>query len=1058
MKSKKTRTKKITHFKHSTYLTLLIVVLLNTSNVIAGDINSSVHLPHLNNSFKSKQQEEIFKGRILDKNGYPLIGVTVRNATKETGVVSDTDGYFAIEAKPDDKIIFSYIGYKNFEMTKKKNQTSLEVILEEDLQELDEIVIVGMGQQRKASVIGSITTVDPKEITAPQRSLTASLSGRVAGATIVQRTGEPGNDAASFWIRGISTFGSSKSPLILVDGVERSMDDIVTEEIESFSILKDASATAVYGVRAANGVVLITTRKGIAQAAPTIDFKIESGFSEFTRLPDYLDGANYARLYNEAQGFVTYDEEWIEKMENKVNPYIYPNVNWFDEVFNKYAYNTTANLGIRGGGKVARYFINAAYYGETGNLKDNPDTEYSTNINLKRYNFRSNVDVTITKTTVLNLEIGAILSDRHSPMSNHEDATRSMSPAEAVFYHANRATPLSTPIKVPIGEDGDGNPIFGWGSPSQIGESNPVEALMGRGYGTRTNNSVMSQVVLNQELPFILPGLKFIGNFSFDANNYSNIIRGRRSSTYNATLGEDDELIIKEIIKGSESLSYSTNSTSNRAIEVKGQLLYEQLFNERHRVGGMLMYYQRDYLNSSAGSSILALPYRKQGVATRATYALDDTYFGEFNMGYNGSENFPKSNRFGFFPSLALGYMISNEPFWNPSVISNLKIRGSIGLVGAEQLPGGVRFGYLDTYGGGLGNYNFGESETIAPGLGEDRIGVSNLTWEKGLKKNIGFEMKMLKDKISLEVDLFHEKRTDILVQRSSLPALPGYFRNPYANLGEMENKGIEVTAELRNKLGDFGYTFYGNFSFTRNKILEMDEAMKASPWRMETGQRYEQRFGLIALGLFEDEHDIITSPKQMYGDVRPGDVKYLDLNGDGKIDNDDITAIGYSTIPEIIYGFGVQFDYKGLDLGFFFRGQGNVTYRLSGSTFIPFIEGVGKHNLYKEALDRWTVENPNPDAFYPRLYNGRSSNNWQTSTRTIYDGSLLRLSDIEVGYTFDKKISRYLHLSSLRIYGVANNVALWSKWKMWDPETGSGNGGRYPLTRKINFGLKVTF
>lgn len=1048
--------KGIRFLKGFIYFVFILMLLVRLDGAFAIENEGSNLLLHNHNHLIEKAG--LLQGRILDKDGQPLIGVTVRNMTQSIGVVSDMAGYFAIEAEKGEKLVFSYIGFQDYELVL-TNETSVEVVLNEDIKELDEVIIVGMGQQRKASVIGSITTVNVNEVNAPQRSLAASLSGRLAGATIVQRSGEPGNDAANFWIRGISTFGSSKSPLILIDGVERSMDDIVTEEIESFSILKDASATAVYGVRAANGVVLITTRKGIAQPKPSISVKLESGFSQFTRLPEYLDAANYARLYNEAQGFVTYSDEWISNMENNVNPYIYPNVNWFDEVFNKNSYNTNANISVRGGGAVARYFINTSYFGEEGNLKESPDTDYSTNINLQRYNFRSNVDVNLTKTTVLNLEIGAILTDTHSPMSNYGEGGDGKSTAQAVFHHANRATPISNPVRIPIGTDADGNTLWGFGAPPQIGESNPVEVLMGRGYRTRFSSAIMSQIILNQDLSEFIDGLKLVGSFSFDANNVSNLQRRKTSTTYSASLDENtDELIIKEVTRGAESLSFAKSLSNTRARELKAQLLYEKLFDEKHRVGAMIMYYQRDYLNASGATSILTLPYRKQGVAVRTTYAFNDKYFGEFNMGYNGSENFPKSNRFGFFPAGALGYMISNETFWNPKVVNILKVRGSVGLVGAEQLPGGERYGYLNTYGDGLGSYNFGESISGISGVGENRIGVSNLTWEKGLKKNVGFEMKMFESKVSLDVDVFHEKRSDILVQRTSLPAITGYMNNPYANLGKMQNQGVEVTAELADKIGEVGYRFYGNYSFTRNKILEKDEALKQSPWRMETGQRYGQQFGLTALGLFENENDIATSPKQMFGDVRPGDVKYLDLNGDGVIDIEDRTAIGYSSIPEIIYGFGTQFNYKGFDFGLFFRGQGNVTYTLGGSTFVPFIEGVGKHNLYTKALDRWTEENPNPDAYYPRLTSGRSSNNWQLSTRTLYDGSLLRLSDIEVGYSFKKDLIKSLHLSSLRIYGIANNVALWSKWKMWDPETGSTNGGEYPLTRKINIGIKLSF
>ncbi|KUK76565.1 MAG: Putative outer membrane protein, partial [Proteiniphilum acetatigenes] len=633
------------------------------------------------------------------------------------------------------------------------------------------------------------------------------------------------------------------------------------------------------------------------------------------------------------------------------------------------------------------------------------------------------------------------------------------SPAEELFYWAYLSTPLSSPVRLPIGRKPDGSVEWGWGAPSQVGEKNPAERLMGSGYNTRYNTQIMSQIILNQDLSFLLKGLDLKAFFSFDNYNNTTQQRHKTSSTY-AVAGVDDEtgdLIVREVDKGQEFLGYSTYSSSTRAIESKVQLNYNQLFNERHRVGGMLMYYQRDYRNSSAASSIMALPYRKQGVALRGTYSYKDTYLAEFNLGYNGSENFPKGNRFGFFPAGAFGYLISNEPFWNVDAIDVLKLRGSIGLVGSESLPSNLRYGYLSTWGSGLGNYAFGYARTGVTGVGESQFGVSDLTWEKGLKKDIGFEIRML-EALSVDFDYFHEKRYDILIQRSSLPAIAGLNQQPFANMGEMGNKGVETTIELNQNINKFFYKLYGNFSYTRNKILEMDEPKREYAYRMRTGQRYGQQFGLIALGLFENQEEIDNSPEQMFGVVRPGDVKYKDVNEDGVVDMDDEMPIGYSNIPEIIYGFGTQFMWNGFDLGIFFRGQANVSYTLGGSTFIPFAEGVGKGNVFAKALDRWTVENPNPNAFYPRLSNGRSTNNWQPSTRNIYSGNLIRLNDIEFGYTIPKKYISHMGIENLRIYFLANNVALFSDWDMWDPETGTMNGNRYPLPRKFNFGLKATF
>ena len=1007
------------------------------------------------NEIKQKGIDKKIRGRILDETGEPIPGVNVRIKGKDMGVVSDITGYYIIDASSGQQLVFSFIGYYTEEVPI-KNKEVIDIVLRESVNELDEAVVVGMGTQRKASVVGSISAVPVNNIKAPQRSLTSALSGRIAGAVVVQRTGEPGQDDANFWIRGISTFGANKTPLILVDGVERSMSDLSIDEIESISVLKDASATAVYGVRAANGVVLVTTRKGVAQKA-SVEVKLEYGVTDLPDLPDYLDGANYARLYNEAFGSENYSKEYIEHLEKRDSPYLHPNVNWFDEIFKKTSDNMNASINIRGGGNVARYFINVGYLEDNGNFKNSSSNDYKSNISLKRYNFRSNIDITLTKKTIVNLEIGANLIDTHTPGVG---GLGGRTPAQEIFYHTNIATPISNPVKVPYMKDNEGNYVYGWGAPAQVGESNPAERLLGSGYGTFYRSQIMSQLKINQNLDFLLDGLKFVGAFSFDSNNSTQIKRRKHSSTYNISGFDEDtgEYIVNEVDKGIDFLLYSKDLMSDRAKELKGQLLYDQVFKDRHRVGGMLMYYQRNYINGAAGSAILSLPYKKQGVAARTTYSYADRYFAEFNLGYNGSENFPKGKRFGLFPAGAVGYLISNESFWKIKQIDFLKIRGSIGLVGAEALPGGQRFGYLSTYGSGLGEFNWGLTTATKGGVGEDREGVKNLTWEKGLKKNIGFELKMFNNRLSIDMDYFHERRKDILVQRNSLPGIAGLNSKPFANMGEMVNQGIESTIEFNGSYGDFGYRIYGNYAFTRNKIKEMDEPFRKWNYRMRTGHRFGQHFGLIAIGLFEDQQDIDTSPEQKLGVVRPGDVKYLDINGDGVIDHEDETAIGYSSIPEIIYGFGAQLEYKRFDLGIFFRGQGNVSYSLGGSTFVPFIEGVGKHNLFKKALDRWTEDNPRQDAFYPRISNGRSTNNWTASSRNIYDGSFLRLSDVEIGYTFDKKLIAPLGLKALRVYTIGSNLALFSKWKLWDPETGTSNGSNYPNPRKINFGLRATF
>ncbi|MDR1524369.1 MAG: TonB-dependent receptor [Tannerella sp.] len=1006
----------------------------------------------------AQQEQHPVKGKVIDGAGQPLAGVTVNVQGTTTAVMTDIDGYYVIDAKEGQSLVFKYIGFKD-EVAVVPKRLTLDVVMKEDTKALDEVVIVGMGKQRKASVIGSIASINVAELKTPARSLTNTLAGRLAGIVAVQRSGEPGYDNSNFWIRGISTFGNNKTPLVLIDGVERegAMANLDPEEIESVSILKDASATAVYGVRAANGVVIVTTRKGVAQTTPSIELKMEYGISQLTRMPKLLGGADYMTLYNEAQGYEIYSPDVIEQTRLGTDPYLHPSVNWLDEIYKDNSTNSIITLNVRGGGEIARYFVSFGTIRESGNYRENPQTDYSSNISLQRYNFRTNVDVSLSRSTVLDIELGGFIVDSHYPgMGN-----------ASLFERAFMATPISIPVQFPYGTNEDGSTKYVWAGSGSATAENPAERLMGSGFTTEYRNQLLGQVRLTQDigkLVNVLNGLSANVAFSFDSFSQTNIKRHKMSSYYLAN-GRDSntgELELVETRIGDEYLGYEKELGSNRAMELKAQLNYDKLIAEKHRVGLMGIYYQRDYRNGNAGTAIESLPYRKQGLAFRATYSFLDRYFAEFNMGYNGSENFPKEQRFGVFPAGALGYLISEEGFWKNSNLSRIvnvfKLKGSVGLVGAEALPNNERYGYLTIVDSGLGGYGFGYDRVSYSGTGENRMGVTNLTWEKGLKSNIGFQSEFLDGKLSLEVDYFHEKRTDILVQRNSLPGVVGIVSNPYANLGEMQNQGFDGTLEFKQQFGDVYVHLYGNTTFTKNKVLFQDEPDWKYTYQNRTGKRFEQQFGLIALGYFESKEEIAASPKQTFGQVRPGDIKYLDVNGDGVIDSYDEVAIGYSNIPELMYGFGFQVAYKGFDLAMFFRGQGRVSYMLGGEGFIPFKEGGDRGNLFEEALDRWTEDNPNQDAFYPRLSIGNTENNYRNSTKWQYDGSFLRLADMEVGYNFPGKLLAPLHIKGLRLYFHGSNLALFSKFKMWDPELGKGRGDAYPLQRKMNFGVRVNF
>lgn len=1042
-------------FRFNIKLAFLLLLLTIQTNMNAAPEKHSLTNENTNSPTSLQQSNKPAKGKIIDEQGLPLIGVTVSIKGTTIGAMSDIDGYYFIDAKEGQTLVFTYVGYKTLEKTVPASLT-VDVIMNEDIKDLDEIVVVGMGKQRKASVIGSISTVQVAELKTASRSLTNSLAGRMAGVVAVQRSGEPGYDNANFWIRGISTFGENKTPLILVDGVERSMDNLDPEEIESVSILKDASATAVYGVRAANGVVLVTTRRGKASAKPSIELKMEYGISELTRVPKLLGGVDYMKLYNEAAGRKVYSDERIAATASGEDPFLYPDVNWLDQIFKNKSDNGIISLNVNGGGEVARYFVSVGIFNESGNFRNDPQNDYQSNIKLNRYNFRSNIDVSLSKSTILDVELGGYLIDSHYPGTATSD----------LFDKAFIATPINIPARYPLGINEDGTTKYVWAGTGSASVLNPAEQLMGSGFKTEYRNQFTGQARLTQDIGALieeLEGLKANIAFSFDAYNSTQTSRTKSESYYLAS-GRSETTGELELIQtrvGNEFLGYGQSLSSNRAMELKVQANYDKTINDVHRLGAMVMYYQRDYRRGNVGY-IESLPYRKQGIAFRATYSYDDKYFGEFNVGYNGSENFPKNQRFGTFPAGALGYLISNENFWRNSglekTINLLKLKGSIGLVGAESLPGGRRYGYLTIVEGGLGNYYFGPDNTLYNGTGENQLGVQDLEWEKGLKSNIGFQSEFFNSKVSLEVDYFHERRSNILVQRSALPGIVGISSMPYANIGKMNNQGVDGTVELKHSFGKVYTRVYANATYTKNKILENDTPDPLYAYQSTIGKKYGQQFGLISLGYFKDQQEIDSSPTQTFGTVQPGDLKYLDVNGDGLIDSYDKVAIGYSDIPEFVYGFGFQIGYQGFDVALFFRGQGRVSYMLGGEGFVPFMEGADRGNLFEEALDRWTVDNPRQDAFYPRLSIANTSNNYQASTKWLYSGSLLRLADVEVGYNFPAKLIKPLSLRGLRVYFHGSNMALLSSFKMWDPEIGKGRGDAYPMQRKMNLGLRVNF
>ena len=994
-------------------------------------------------------------GVVRDANKVPLIGVNIQQVGTTNAVITDIDGKFTIyNLSPNSALRFSYIGYKPLEY-KLSNETELDITLIEDVQGLGEVVIVGYGSQKRESVIGAITSVKPSTLQINQsRSVTNALAGQVVGVIAVQRSGEPGNDASDFWIRGISSFQSAgTSPLVLVDGIERSLNNISPEEIESFSLLKDATATAVYGVRGANGVILIQTKRGQV-GKPRISVKADYGLSTPTQLPDFVDGAKYMEVMNVAHRLSgnsgdMYPQAAIEATRDRTDPDLYPNVNWLDEVTNNWVHNSRTTLDVNGGSDILRYSLIASYFGEKGITVTDPSVAYDASNKLSRYNIRSNVDLNLTSSTNVNVSIGGYILNKNTP---------GVAPTD-IIYLAFKNTPIVHPVIYSNGQ-----------IPANTSQTNPWAASTQSGYISTYNNSIQSTFALTQDIGKLyqpLEGMKAKAVFSFDAYSWTQFNRTKSPTTYFASGRDADGTLLTSITnEGSDFLGYSKSSGGNRAMYLETQISYSRNINASHQVDGLLLYNMRDYIYADAGSAILSLPYRNQGLAGRASYSYKDTYFIEGNFGFNGSENFKSGKRWGFFPSIAAGWMISNEPFMTEQadVFSKLKLRASYGFVGNDQLSG-RRFPYLSTINSSNG-YTFGISgDQGYNGYTEGDFGV-DLSWETVRKANVGVEIGLW-DAISFQADYFHERREDIFMQRKTIPETSGFTTNPWANFGIVENQGFESSLEINKSFGkDFFLSVRGNFTYAKNKIIEYDEAESLKQTiRSRTGQSLNQYYGLKAIDLFQEEDfradgslmpDI---PAHSFGIVKPGDIQYEDSNNDGKVDAYDNHPIGKPYVPEIVYGFGFSARYKNFDLSAFFQGATNFSVMIQGDMLIPGSGGGGLSNIYANCDDRWDPSDPyKQGVFWPRLSVNKSSNNMLYSTWWLKDASYIRLKNFEMGYTFPKEWQRAASMRDARIFFRGTNLLTWSAFKMWDPEIGSSDGLKYPPMRVVSVGVQVTF
>ena len=987
-------------------------------------------------------------GTVKDRLGSIIIGVTIRVPGTPIGTVTNTEGYYSIEVEPTDTLEFSFIGYETQKLSV-RNRMDLNVVLEAKEGGLNEVVVVGFGAQKKISLVGAQSTVRPQELKLPARSLMNALGGRLAGVVSVQRSGEPGYDGADIYIRGISTFSSSpQGPLIIVDGVpDRSITDIDPEDIETFTILKDASATAVYGTRGANGVIIVNTKTGRA-GKPQINAEVNQAMTRFTQLPDYVDAPTFMRLYNEGlqtRGRTpTYTEEQIQKHITGEDPDLYPNVDWFKEIFNEWGLNRKAGLNVRGGSEFATYYISANYYSETGMMKRDNQQSYNSNIKLDRFTFSTNVDASITKTTKLELGVnGYIINSNYPGIGTGE-----------LFALASRVPPHIIPPQYSNGQ---------WPKIPSGGFDSPYRDLTQSGYATEYRNNIRTNLRARQNLDFIVKGLSLTSMFAFDSYAWNNLNRKRDVQTYIAEgRNADGSLKTRLVEAGSDVLGYEGSRGGNRRFYTETALNYASSFG-KHDVSGLLLFNQSDYINGDATDLVASIPFRIRGLSGRATYGFGDRYFTEVNFGYNGSENFTPKRRYGFFPSFGAGWVVSNERFFEPlkDVIPHLKFRYTWGISGNSNTNS--RFLFMTRINSGVGGYQFGipGSTVDYSGYEEGQVG-SDVSWETAERQNLGFEIKLFKNKLSLIADLFKEYRTGILLRQMDLPYSSGYTSGniPYGNVGITRNKGIDLTLEYNHSFNeDYYIGFRGNFTYNKNENVADGLPPWQYPWLNRTGHPISQRFGYIALGLFQDSAEIVRSPTQA-GDVRPGDIKYQDLNGDGLINSFDQKAIGYGSIPRILYGINLSAGIGRFDLFMFWQGAAQVDFMYSGGhSTQPFFEGPTIGNLYTNATDRWTPDNTNPRPFYPRLSTRSDvTTNYYESTWWMKRADYIRLKEIQVGYNFGLKSLKRYSVKNMRLYLQATNVLTFSPWKIWDPELDDPRGVRYPQLSVFNAGLRINF
>jgi TonB-linked SusC/RagA family outer membrane protein len=1036
-------------------------------------------------------------GMVVDSlSRAPINGVSVVIKGTKQGTSTGKDGLFSLDISASQAVLeFTSIGYRPIEMVVTKG-SPVTVALAPSIDTSGAVVVTAFGRrERKEAVVGSVTTVQPGELKIPASNITNALAGKIAGVIAFQRGGQPGLDNSQFFIRGVTTLGYSNSPLILIDNIELTANDLArlqVDDIASFSILKDASAAALYGARGANGVILVTTKEGKAGKA-RIELRVENAISTPTKSIRLADPITYMRTYNEAlttrnpgaTPFFTPNKiigtQRTLDGEGGITPYLYPAVDWMKELFKDRTSTQRANMSVSGGNAVAKYYIAGSYSKDNGILQVNPVNNFNSGMRFENYQLRANTSIKATPTTEIGVRLWGNFNDYTGPISNQGGGF-----ATDLYSQVLHSNPVGFPAYyLPDSANQNTNHILFGNAINQTGnlQTNPYASLM-YGYKTFSESRMSAQFEVSQNLKFITPGLSFFGLFSTNRYSYFDLSRNYlpfyyNMQNFNEQTGEYKlNWLNAQPGAAQEYLNYNEGAKYlNTYLYMLGRIDYSRSFGP-HGVGASLVGTRQQTLTGNAGNLQASLPNRNLGVSGRASYSYDNRYFAEFNFGYNGSEKFAPDNRFGFFPTVGGAWVISNEKFWNGSianVITRLKLRGSYGLVGNDAIgdPRTQRFFYLSNVqpNNGPGAY-FGTNNSVyMRGPSINAYPNPGVTWERAKKSNIAAEITIL-EKLNIIAEVYRENREDILINRGYIPITVGIEGNALgnlrSNLGRATSEGFDLNVNYRQDFkSGLWASFLGNLTVTRNKVLHLEEPEYAYPWRFASGRMINQPFGYIAERLFVDDKEAQNSPVQSFGNLLPqgGDIKYRDINKDGVINQDDMVPIGLPSTPQIIYGFGVSLGYKNFDLSLFFQGSARSSFFIDPTAVTNFDDGIfgtapfvnNAQILEAYANDHWSEENQNLYALWPRLSVFDVPNNQQRSTWWLRDGSFIRLKSAEAGYTLPRSWTSKAHMESARIYFSGINLLTFSKFKLWDPEL-AGNGFAYPIQKVFNVGLKLTF